>query len=78
MRNTILFLVIGTAITLVLIVVCSMVCAALVILLAKLISPRILTALPFSIIGGMILSFFFYRKIMKKILNKYGLDKAKK
>lgn len=78
MRNTIMFLVIGTVITLILIILCSAVCAALVILLAKLINLRVLTALPFSIIGGMILSFFFYGKIMKKILNKYSLDKSEK
>lgn len=75
MRNIILFLITGTLITLVLIVGCSAVCAAIIIVLAKLMSERILAALPFSVIAGIVLSFFFYGKIMKKIMNKYGLNK---
>lgn len=73
MRNTVLFLVIGTLVTLVLIAVCTTVCAAVIIILAKLIHHGILVALPFSVIGGMILSFFLYGKIIKKIMNKCGL-----
>ena len=78
MRNIILFLIIGTLLTLLLTAVCSTVCAALIILCAKLISPKVLTALPFSVIGGIILSFFFYGKMMKKIMNKCGLEPAVK
>jgi len=78
MRNVIFFLVFGTLVTLLLIAVCSTVCALIVIALAKIISPRILVVLPFSIIGGMLLSFFFYGKIMKKIMNKLDLNNRKK
>jgi len=77
MRNIILFLIIGTLITLLLITVCSAVCAGVIILSAKLINTKILTALPFSVIGGIVLSFFFYGKIMRKIIHKYGLDNRK-
>ena len=77
MRNIILFLIIGTLITLVLIAGCSAVCAAIIILLAKFVNESILTALPFSVIAGILLSFFFYGKIMKKIMNKYGLNNKK-
>ena len=71
MRNVILFLIIGTLITLALIVGCSAVCAAIIIVLAKLMNESILAALPFSVIVGIVLSFFFYGKIMKKIMNKF-------
>ena len=77
MRNIILFLIIGTLVTLVLIAGCSAVCAAIIILLAKFVNEHILAALPFSVIAGIILSFFFYGKIMKKIMNKYGLNNKK-
>ncbi|EPF28980.1 hypothetical protein C5N99_06240 [Treponema medium] len=77
MRNIILFLIIGTLVTLVLIVGCSAVCAAIIILLAKFVNEHILAALPFSVIAGIVLSFFFYGKIMKKIMNKYGLNNKK-
>lgn len=77
MRNIILFLIIGTLVTLVLIIGCSAICAGIIILLAKLISASILAALPFSVIAGIVLSFLFYDKIMKKIMNKYGLNNKK-
>ena len=77
MRNIILFLIIGTLITLVLIAGCSAVCATIIILLAKFVNEHILAALPFSVIAGIVLSFFFYGKIMKKIMNKYGLNNKK-
>ena len=77
MRNIILFLIIGTLVTLVLIAGCSAVCAAIIILLAKFVNESILAALPFSVIAGIILSFFFYSKIMKKLMNKYGLNNKK-
>lgn len=77
MRNIILFLIIGTLVTLVLIAGCSAVCAAIIILLAKFVNENILAALPFSVIAGIILSFFFYSKIMKKLMNKYGLNNKK-
>lgn len=78
MRNTVLFLVIGTLVTIALIAVCTTVCAAVIIILAKLIHTGILVALPFSIIGGMILSFFLYSKIIRIIMNKCGLENRKK
>lgn len=77
MRNIILFLIIGTLISLALIAGCSAVCAGIMILLAKLINERIVAAIPFSVIAGIVLSFFFYGKIMKKIMNKYGLNNKK-
>ncbi|MGI5090743.1 hypothetical protein ABK01_04335 [Treponema sp. OMZ 305] len=77
MRNIILFLIIGTLVTLVLIAGCSAVCAAIIILLAKFVNERIFAALPFAVIAGIVLSFFFYGKIMKKIMNKYGLNNKK-
>lgn len=77
MRNVILFLIIGTLVTLILIVGCTAVCAAIIILSAKLINAHILSALPFSVIAGIVLSFFFYGKIMKKIMNKFGLTNKK-
>lgn len=77
MRNIILFLIIGTLLTLVLIAGCSAVCAAIIIVSAKFVNERILAALPFSVIAGIVLSFFFYGKIMKKIMNKYGLNNKK-
>ena len=77
MRNIILFLIIGTLVTLVLIIGCSAICAGIIILLAKFVNEHILAALPFSVIAGIILSFFFYGKIMKKIMNKYGLNNKK-
>ena len=77
MRNIILFLIIGTLITLVLIAGCTALCAAIIILSAKLINTHILAALPFSVIVGIVLSFFFYGKIMKKIMNKYGINSKK-
>ena len=77
MRNIILFLVIGTLVTLVLIACCTAVCGAIIILLAKLIDAHVLAALPFSVIAGIIASFFFYGKIMKKIMNTYGLNNKK-
>lgn len=78
MRKIIVFLILGTVITLFLIVVCSAACAALIILLAKLIHPRILTILPLSIIGGMLFSFLLYGKIIKKVMAKCGLDSNKR
>ena len=78
MRNTVLFLVIGTLVTIALIAVCTTVCAAVIIILAKLIHTGILVALPFSIIGGMVLSFFLYGKIIRIIMNKCGLENRKK
>jgi len=77
MRNILLFLIVGTLISLALIAGCSAVCAVIIIVLAKLISASILAALPFSVIAGIVLSFFFYGKIMKKIMNKYGLNNKK-
>ena len=77
MRNIVLFIIIGTLVTLALITGCTAVCAAIIILLAKLINEHILAALPFSVIAGIVLSFFFYGKIMKKIMNKYGLSNKK-
>ena len=77
MRNIILFLIIGTLVTLALIVCCTTICTAIIILLAKLINERIVAALPFSVVAGIVLSFFFYGKIMKKIMNKYGLNNKK-
>lgn len=77
MRNILLFLIIGTLISLALIAGCSAVCAVIIIVLAKLISAGILAALPFSVIAGIVLSFFFYGKLMKKIMNKYGLNNKK-
>ena len=77
MRNIVLFLIIGTLVTLVLIVACTAVCAGIIILAAKLINTRILAVLPFSFIAGIVVSFFFYGKIMKKLMNKYGLNKRK-
>ena len=77
MRNIVLFLIIGTLVTLSLIVCCTTICAAIIILLAKLINERIVAALPFSVVAGIVLSFFFYGKIMKKIMNKYGLNNKK-
>lgn len=77
MRNVILFLIIGTLVTLILIVGCTAVCAAIIILFAKLINAHILSALPFSVIAGIVLSFFFYGKVMKKIMNKFGLTNKK-
>jgi len=74
MRNIILFLIIGTLISLALIAGCSAVCAGIIILLAKLINEHILEALPFSLIAGIALSFFFYGKIMRKMMTKYGLN----
>lgn len=78
MKNIILFLLLGTVVTFVLIFGCSAVCAAVIILLAKFINAEILKALPFSVIVGMILSFFFYGKIMKKIMNTFGITYPKK
>ena len=75
MRNIILFLIIGTLVTIALIAVCTAFCAAIIILLAKLVSEGIVAALPFSVIVGIVLSFFFYGKIMKKIMNKFLLNK---
>jgi len=75
MRNIILFLIIGTLVTIALIAVCTALCAAIIILLAKLVSEGIVAALPFSVIVGIVLSFFFYGKIMKKIMNKFLLNK---
>ena len=75
MRNIILFLIIGTLVTIALIAVCTTLCAAIIILLAKLVSEGIVAALPFSVIVGIVLSFFFYGKIMKKIMNKFLLNK---
>lgn len=72
-----LFLIIGTLVTLVLIAGCTAVCATIIILAAKLINAHILAALPFSVIVGIVLSFFFYGKIMKKIMHKYGLNNKK-
>lgn len=77
MKNIILFLLLGTFITLMLILVCSALCVAIIVVLAKFISPEILKALPFSVIVGMILSFFFYGKIMKKIMGKFGVTHPK-
>ena len=77
MRNIVLFLIMGTLVTLVLIVACTAVCAGIIILAAKLINTHILAAFPFSVIAGIVLSFFFYGKIMKKLMNKYGLNKRK-
>ena len=77
MRNIVLFLIIGTLVTLVLIVACTAVCAGIIILAAKLINTRILAVLPFSFIAGIVVSFFFYGKIMKKLMNKYELNKRK-
>ncbi|MGP1430743.1 MAG: hypothetical protein ACTTI6_03400 [Treponema sp.] len=73
MKNIILFLLLGTLITLILIFGCSALCVAVIIVLAKFINAEILKALPFSVIVGMVLSFFFYGKIMKKIMNKFGV-----
>jgi len=78
MRNIVLFLILGTLITLTLITACSAVCAAIIIVLAKLIHARILTALPFSVIAGIVLSFFFYGKIIKKVMRKCGFDSDSK
>ena len=77
MRNIVLFLIMGTLVTLVRIAVCTVVCAGITILAAKLINTHILAALPFSVIAGTVLSFFFYGKIMKKLMNKYELNKRK-
>ena len=77
MHSIILFLIIGTVVSLILIVGCSAVCAGIIILAAKLINTHILAALPFSVIAGTVLSFFFYGKIMKKLMNKYELNKRK-
>lgn len=77
MKNIILFLLLGTLVTLVLIFGCSTLCVAVIVLLAKFINPEILKALPFAVIVGMILSFFFYGKIMKKIMNKFGVTNSK-
>ena len=77
MRNIVLFLIMGTLVTLVLIAVCTVVCAGITILAAKLINTRILAVLPFSFIAGIVVSFFFYGKIMKKLMNKYGPNKRK-
>lgn len=76
--RTILFLIIGTIVTLVLLTVCTVICAALIILSAKVISTQILTALPFSFIAGIALTFLFYGKIMRKIMHKCGLDMGNK
>lgn len=77
MRNIILFLILGTLITLILIVGCTAACAAIIIMLAKLVSESFLAALPFSVIAGIVLSFFFYGKIMNKIMTKFGLNNKK-
>jgi len=77
MHSIILFLITGTVVSLILIVGCSAVCAGIIILAAKLINTRILAVLPFSFIAGIVVSFFFYGKIMKKLMNKYGLNKRK-
>ena len=77
MHSIILFLIIGIVVSLILIVGCSAVCAGIIILAAKLINTHILAALPFSVIAGTVLSFFFYGKIMKKLMNKYELNKRK-
>ena len=77
MRNMIFFLIIGTLISLVLIACCSAICAGIIIVLAKLINERMLEALPFSVIAGIVLSVFFYGKIMRKIMTKFGLNNKK-
>ncbi|MEL3906740.1 MAG: hypothetical protein P1P65_06905 [Treponema sp.] len=78
MKKIVGFLLLGTVITLLLIVVCSTACAAVIILLAKLINTRILAALPFSFIAGMVFSFLLYGKIIKIVMKKCGLDSNKK
>lgn len=77
MKNIVLFLLLGTLIMLLLIFGCSALCVAVIIVLAKFINAEILKALPFSIIVGMILSFFFYGKIMKKIMEKFSITHPK-
>ena len=78
MRNLILFIIVGTVLTLLLIAACRAVCAAIIIALAKFVTENIVAALPFSAIAGVILSFFFYGKIMKRLMNKYGLNNKNK
>lgn len=78
MRNLILFIIVGTVLTLLLIAGLSTVCAAIIITLAKFVNENILAALPFSVIAGVVLAFFFYGKIMKRLMNKYGLNQKNK